>query len=174
MSPRERRSPSNSPAGEKDLSPHPLAPRLEEVEPEADGLTTLRGFIGESRKGGRVRVYLDLSGTSYCEVAADDVVRTAPVDANDQHSPTTVWIKESAQVNLVQVSRLSGEASFIKGALRNRYGGQELSAAANRVVLPASDYFWDCLPPPPPPPGTSWTCFSKSIPCPEPSGMFCY
>ena len=162
-------------AGDADLSPHPLVPGLDELEEETDGLTTLLGFIGPSPKEGRVRVYLELSFSSYCEVANDDVVKTAPVDANDAHSPTIVWIKNSAQVGLVKVGRLTGDASFVSGAIRRRYRGRAVPADLTvkaESIDPCTEWF-DCWPTPLPPKGTSWECYSESIPCPQPSRMFC-
>ena len=169
------RPPSDRP--EVDLSPHPLVPGREQLDAQAgeESLTTIVGFVGPSRSEDRVRVYLDLSFSSYFDVAAADVVQTARVDANDENSPTIVWVGSSAQVGLVRIGRLTGDASFVTGAIRQRHGRGARSARAMTLAAsmdPCTDWF-DCIPKPVPPDPTSWECFSNSIPCPEPTGMFC-
>lgn len=148
--------------GEVDLTPHPLVPGLERDQTHADeGLTTLVGFIGPARTDDRVRVYLDLSFASYCDVAKADIVQTAPVDANDENSPSTVWVNSSAQMRLVSVGRLTGDASFVTGAIRSRHfrrGARYASANRPNTEFPCTIFFI-CDPKPlPPRPGSNWEC----------------
>lgn len=125
-----------------DLSPHPLVPRGDEVGAQPDeGLSTLVGFIGPSEKDARIRVYLDLTFASYCEVATGDIVQTAPVDANDENSPSIVWVNSSAQVGLVSVGRLTGDATFVTGAIRNRH----YRRAARRDLRAGADTAFPCM-----------------------------
>jgi hypothetical protein len=77
-----------------------------------------------------IRVYLDLSFNSFCEVQRADVTRTAPVDGRDPNSPSMVWVGRSAHVRLVSVGRLTGPASFVTGRIRSRY----YAASRPRVV----------------------------------------
>jgi hypothetical protein len=127
-----------------DLTPHPLVPPLEELGAEPDdGLSRLVGFIGPSEKDARIRIYLDLSFASYCEVASADVVQTAPVDVNDSNSPSIVWVKDSAQMRLVSIRRLQGDATLVTGAIRDRY----YRRAARRLVPAEEDTFEDTVPP---------------------------
>ena len=160
-----------------DLTPHRMAPRADgrEIDGAGDGLVTLTGFVGESTKEGYVRVYLDLSFTSYCEVATADVVKTKRVDAADEDSPTVLWVTASAQMGLVSVGRLSGSASFVSGAIRSRYGRGPKPVAAS---LPDTDYpctvFFICKQPPEPSDwcGSDW-CLSEGVPCPTTREIFC-
>jgi len=155
-----------SPDEAPDLTPHPLTPREEEEAAEKlDALTKMVGFIGSSKKDGRVRVYLDMSWSRYIEVSREDVVRTAPVDASDEQSPTVIWVKASAQVGYVTVKRLTGNASFVKGAIQRRYSprrsvgrrtsGRRFAQQRPRAneppfsLDPCTEYY-DCFPPPPP------------------------
>jgi len=114
-----------------DLTPHRLAPRPEADAESESGLTTIVGFVGSSSMDGGVRVYLDLSFASYYEVAATDVVRTKAVDSDDPDSPRALWIRSSAQLDLVRTDRLSGSASFVTGAIRRRFSAR---AAGNYVL----------------------------------------
>ena len=125
-----------------DLTPHRLAPRLEDSQLRADdGLSTLVGFIGHSEQDGSVRVYLDLRFASYVEVRAGDVVQTAPVDAIDENSPSIVWVSSSAQLRLVSIGRLTGDATFVTGAIRSRYYRQ----AARRALSAKPETIFPCM-----------------------------
>jgi hypothetical protein len=104
-----------------DLTPHPLAPA-----PEDDGLADpavaiLVGYLGRARDDALVRVYVDLSFSGYYELLAADVTSTSSVDPADEMSPTAVHLRASAEVSFVRVTRLSGSASFVSGAIRSRY-----------------------------------------------------
>jgi hypothetical protein len=149
-----------------DLRPHRLVPSRDEIEGAPyGGLNTIVGYVGASANEGQVRIYLDLSFGSYCEVASSDVVQTAPVDANDENSPTVVWVKSSAQVELV--GRLTGDASFISGRIRKRFLPR---ASAEAVTLTntfpqCSEVFFcptedPCSTPlcPPPESSSPWGC----------------
>jgi hypothetical protein len=105
-----------------DLTPHPLAP-----EPEDDGLadpavTVVVGYLGRARDDAHVRIYVDLSFSGYYELLAADVTSTSSIDLADEASPTAVYLRASAEVSFVRVTRLSGSASFVSGAIRSRYG----------------------------------------------------
>ena len=112
------------------LTPHPWAPRLEEGEEEHDSaITTIVGFVGSARRQAHIRIYLDLTFSSYCEVAVADVMRTRPVDPDDDVSPTVVWVKASAHVSLMYLGRFSGSASYVTGRIRDansKTGSQEV------------------------------------------------
>jgi hypothetical protein len=140
-----------------DLTPHPLAPRLDSVE--ADGqeaaFSILVGFIGPARQASRVRVYLDLSFGSYCELATGDVVRTRPVDPTDDEGPVAVSVRSSAEMQLVQIGRVTGTADFVTGAIRSSYARRAVYQkpyVENSVICPSSPSM--CPFPGPPQPAT--------------------
>jgi hypothetical protein len=157
-----------------DLTPHRLVPAREELDAGPDGglsgLNTIVGYIGPSEDAGRVRIYLDLSFRRYCEVASSDVVQTASVDANDENSPTTVWVRSTARVALV--GRMTGDASFISGTLRKQFLPRAAAQAVRGSTAPAcSELFFcptadPCSTPLCPPPSSSspWGCDAVVLP----------
>lgn len=104
-----------------DLTPHRLIAKLGEDSLQTGGLAVIVGYVGSSQTQGRVRVYLDLSLGDYCEVARGDVVKTAPVDASDENSPTIVWVNGTARVEVVKVLRMTAEAAFISGSIQSEH-----------------------------------------------------
>ena len=150
------------PEHEVDLTPHRLAPSSDAGLGPEDALTRIVGFVGESSTSGEVRVYLDLSFTSYYQMSSADVVRTESVDPGDADSPRVLWIRASAHVHLVRIDHVSGSASFVTGAIRNQFGARRETAAAG--VVESHDF---CIPHPPVPPGSDW-CLSSGVPCPRP------
>ena len=151
-----------------DLTPHRLVPAQEALDAGPDGglgaLNTIVGYIGRSDDAGQVRIYLDLTFRRYCEVGSSDVVQTAPVDANDANSPTTVWIRSTARVALV--GRMTGDASFISGALRKQFLPRAAAQSVSGSTAPACSEFFFCPTADPcstplcPPPASSspWGC----------------
>jgi hypothetical protein len=142
-----------------------LVPSRDEIEAGPDGgLNTIVGYVGPAANADQVRIYLDLSFGSYCEVASSDVVQTAHVDANDENSPTVVWVKSSARVGLV--GRLTGDASFISGTIRKRFLPRATAQALSESTAPVcSELFFCpsedvCTTPLCPPPASSspWGC----------------
>lgn len=157
---------------EPDLAPHPLAPEPERAQPAeaADALTTLVGFVGRSAVEGHVRVYLDLSFTSYCEVATADIARTRPVDPGDEESPTVIWVKSSARMGMVSVGRLSGNAAYVTGAIRARHRQRAVRRVpvANASLDPCTQWFdcWRDTAAFCPAPDSDW-CLTEGVPCPS-------
>jgi hypothetical protein len=110
---------------EVNLTPHRLSPRPgNKGDLPDEGLTTVIGFIGDADDADRARVYLNLGFDSYVEMAKSDVIRTAPVDSKDENSPTIVWLSNKAQVSVVSVGRMGGDADLVTGSIRSRYGGR--------------------------------------------------
>ncbi|MGV9264858.1 hypothetical protein ACWDRR_09375 [Kitasatospora sp. NPDC003701] len=126
---------------ERDLSPHSFTP-TPGTEPSGDSLTVLVGYVGTGPTDDLIRLYADLSLSSYYEFAADDVVRTASVDPDNASSPRRLWIRDSAQVRLVRVNQVTGPAAFLRGSLRSRFGPRLVSRAVQ--MEPESDPFWTC------------------------------
>ncbi len=105
-----------------DLTPHPLAPEPEDFDGLPDrAVSVIVGYVGRARDDAHVRIYLG-SFSAYYELLTADVVSTSSVDASYEASPTSVYVRASAEVSFVQLSRLSGSASFVSGAIRSRYG----------------------------------------------------
>jgi hypothetical protein len=161
-----------------DFTPHRMAPRArtDSGEDSNAGMAVLTGFVGESAQAGHIRLYLDLSFSSYCEIATKDVVKTKKVDASDDDSPTVLWVTGAAQVGLVRVGQTSGTASFISGAIRDGHAARRATYAERAMALssefPCSMDLFDCEVPGGPLPSNGW-CYSVQI-CPPPgSGIFC-
>jgi hypothetical protein len=115
----------NDDGREVNLAPHRLSPRpRNKADLPDEGLTTVVGFIGDAEDAERVRVYLNLGFDSYVEMAKSDVIRTALVDSQDENSPTIVWVSNKAQVSLVSVGRMGGNADLVTGRIRSRYGSR--------------------------------------------------
>src|SRR5262245_11630674 len=119
------------------LTPHPLAPEPEDDDGLADPTVTMFvGYLGRARDDAHVRLYADLSFSGYYELLAADVVSTSSVDPADEASPTTVYLRASAEIRFVRVTRLSGSASFVSGAIKSRYGQRRQSGGR---FVPAID-----------------------------------
>lgn len=151
---------------EVDLNPHRLAPRRSDRKgkPE-EGLSTITGFIGEADDNDRVRVYLTMTFDSYVEVASSEVVRTAPVDPQDENSPTILWLPRNTQVTMASVGRMPGTAGMASGGIRNRYGGR-VGRGGRRMVMadPVSDILCSvfCKTLPPVQTDNPWECTTVS------------
>ena len=177
---------SSDPPVPKGLEPSPLVERLISGGARPGGQVTIVGHIGRSPSDGHVRVYLDLALSSYCDIAASDILSAAPVDSTSEISPSIVWIKLGAKIDRVDISR---STTVLNGQIQQNYLRQAMRNFAARVrnrLLPmpapadrtdenscficqtdfcpkASD---DC-------PSTGWAC-AHSNNCPPPPGsMFC-
>ena len=150
-----------------DLTAHPLAP-----DPQDDGLanptvTMVVGFLGRARDDAHVRIYVDLSFSSYYEFLAAEVMSTSLVDPADEMSPKAVYVRASAEVSFVRVTRLSGSASFVSGAIRSRYGPRR-PPRGGFVPARFEGYYSDI-----PCPSYPDVCFPPSYGCPPGHTIAC-
>lgn len=106
---------------EPEIRRHPLAPTFDEAAADESGYETLVGFMGDSPREGRVRVYFDLTFRSYCEVDTADIRHTKPLDPADDNGAAVVVVRADADLEYVRVDRVSGSASFVSGAIRARH-----------------------------------------------------
>jgi hypothetical protein len=122
------------------LKPSPLVERLLAGGAQPGGQVTIIGYIGRSPHEGHVRIYLDLKLSSYCDVAADDVVGTAPVDSESEISPSMVWLKVGAKIERVDTSR---STTVLQGQIQESYLEQAIGNYAttlrNLLYKPVKD-----------------------------------
>jgi hypothetical protein len=154
-------------SGEADLTPHPLMANLGDDLRQTGGLAVIVGYVGSSQTHGRVRVYLDLSLGAYCEVARGDVVKTAPVDAQDENSPTIVWVNGTARVEVVKVVRMTAEAAFTSGSIQSEHLREAVDYGLHRNdsqmgVRAGTQTVWCC-----PIRTLEGACESRNIFCPK-------
>ena len=108
------------PGGSSSFS-HPLTRALHPDPDRFGERATVVGYPGPSPQTGRVRVYLDLTFTSYYELDAAAVLDTAPAKANDENSPTVVVIASSAPVDVVRVESGQTQARYLEGSITRGY-----------------------------------------------------
>jgi hypothetical protein len=176
MSPRSTPREGDDSGREVDLTPHRLAPRRTDRKnmPE-EGLTTITGFIGEADDNDRIRVYLNMSFDNYVEVARSDVVRTAPVDAQDENSPTILWVGKNVQITMASVGRIPGAGDMLTGGIRSRYGGRGRGRGMRGMLMadPVSDILCSVFcKQPPVRTDNPWECTTYSDDCTA-GGPFC-
>jgi hypothetical protein len=116
---------SSDPPVPKGLEPSPLVERLISGGARPGGQVTIVGHIGRSPSDGHVRVYLDLALSSYCDIAASDILSAAPVDSTSEISPSIVWIKLGAKIDRVDISR---STTVLSGQIRQNYLQQAMQA----------------------------------------------
>jgi hypothetical protein len=102
----------------KGLEPHPLVEKLVSSGAQPGEHVTIVGYIGRSPGEGRVRVYLNLALSSYCDVAASDILTAAPVDSTNETSPSIIWVKLGAKIDRVDTSR---SGTVLGGQIQQNY-----------------------------------------------------
>lgn len=102
----------------KGLEPHPLVKKLLSSGAQPGENVTIVGYIGRSPGKGRVRVYLNLALSSYCDVAASDILTAAPVDSTSEISPSIIWVKLGAKIDRVDTSR---SGTVLGGQIQQNY-----------------------------------------------------
>jgi hypothetical protein len=140
------------------LSFHPLAPQNPVPTPSVNPPVRLIGFIGPAYTGDRIRVYTDLSFSSYYELGAEAIVQSSAVDAEDANSPAVVWVDGGALVEFVRTSTIRGSAAYVTGAIRRQLRAASSANRARFAPLAAETWELRCWPTPPPPPQTNWEC----------------
>lgn len=141
-----------------ELSFHPLAPQEPVPAPSANPPVRIVGFIGRGYTGDHIRVYTDLSFSSYYELSPEAVVQASAVDADDPNSPAVVLVDGGALVEFVRTSTIRGSAAYVAGAIRRQL--MALSSVHRAGFAPLAAETWEqrCWPTPPPPPQTNWEC----------------
>jgi hypothetical protein len=168
------------------LEPSPLVERLTRAGAEPGGQVTIVGYIGPSPSDGRTRVYLDLTLSSYCDIAASDIVGTAPIDSTSEISPSIVWVKLGAKIDRVDTNR---STTVLQGQIQQTYLSQALrnftARMRNRALLwPAGGGRSDenscfvcasdlCPKPSEGCPSTGWACAPSHGCPPPPKSMGC-
>jgi hypothetical protein len=102
----------------KGLEPHPLVKKLLSSGAQPGENVTIVGYIGRSPGKGRVRVYLNLALSSYCDVAASDILTVAPVDSTSEMSASIIWVKLGAQIDRVDTNR---SRTVLGGQIQQNY-----------------------------------------------------
>ena len=105
--------------GKPDLTPHPLVSKLVPDPDNPPDIVMVEGYLGESKRDGRVRVYVDLDFRSYFEIEEADIVDHVPSDPSDASKPWNILIKGTAKLELVQVVVV--EASYLKGTITSAH-----------------------------------------------------
>jgi hypothetical protein len=103
-----------------DIPIHPLISKMMVNGEPIDSNRIIEGFVGPAEQNENIRIYFDLTFTSYFEIAKVDVLHVESSNANDDNKPTKVWINKSARLEIVTIQRVSIEAAFLQGALTNR------------------------------------------------------
>jgi len=150
---------------------HPLSPRFTPESATADA-EMLVGFVGDAPVESRVRVYSDLSFTSFYEFDRAEVQVAVPVDAHEEDGPTVVKVRGDARIEFVTISRLAGEASYVAGNIRAKYRSAQDDVAFARDELlppyPVSRVYPPCSSLPPPYPVSRVYPPCPSLPPPYP------
>lgn len=110
-------------AREVNLDAHPFVDKLHPNPDEIPDIVALTGYIGSSRKDGRVRLYSDLTFRNYYEIPTSGIIGTAPTDAADENSPTGVHVSADTRLEAVSISSRSIEAGYLKGSISICYLG---------------------------------------------------
>jgi hypothetical protein len=131
-------NPAQPERGGADLPIHPLVKKLlgDAKGPQPDPLVTLVGYIGPSSKADSVRVYTGLDFQAYYEVPRAAVAATEAVDRQDENSPTRVLVKADTPVDVVQVSKQAGPASYFAGSIAGGYLADATAAQLSVGNLP--------------------------------------
>jgi hypothetical protein len=148
---------------------------------QTQGVTLLAGFVGKGDAEGRVRIYPDLTFSSWHDVAGADVVHSIPLPK--ESSPlggSYVWVKGGAEVK-------SGPAAQPQPAVAP--GARAAAAAVPFSVQQTCGIACTAAPPlcPPPPtvsnfscavdctqwPGCTQSCTLASTTCPQTQNQTC-
>ena len=89
---------------EVDLTPDPIARKLEGLGAIPNGCASLKGYLGPANDEGIHRIYLDNSFWKWLEVKAGDIVYRVVTPDNDRDSRDEFWIKRGADVVNCQAS----------------------------------------------------------------------
>jgi hypothetical protein len=109
--------------------------RLIRAGAEPGGQVTIVGHIGPSPSDGTVRVYLDLALSSYCDIAASDVLSAARLDSTSEISPSILWVKLGAKIDRVDIDR---STTVLSGELRQNYLQQTMRSGVANYQAPVA------------------------------------
>ena len=128
-------SPPGPPDQDITITTHPLVAKLLGDSDPPGKYVTVVGYFGPSRTKGNVRLYLSHEFCAYLEIPTGGILSTEPVDRDDENSPTRVYLEKSTTVELVQVSSLSLEASFLEGSIASAFLPGAMDAEGGGVSL---------------------------------------
>ncbi len=101
--------------GRPNLKQDVLVERLRPNPAEPFDAQILTGFLGRSVRDGYWRVYLSSRLDDYVEVAADDILESAPAAADEPMAGTIVWVRrdtvDRGSPQRLEISRLPSRAS---------------------------------------------------------------
>jgi hypothetical protein len=120
-----------------DIPVHPLIKRMKDQGVPVDATRIIEGFVGPAGQDENIRIYFDLTFTSYFETAKVDVVHVESSD-DDESKPARIWIKKSAKLEIVTVQRVSTEAAFLQGSLTNRLGSFQRAMVGSQDLAPST------------------------------------
>lgn len=100
-----------------DLSPDPIVSGDDKFD---EPVLRLRGYVGE-KYSGKVRLYWDLSKTSYYEISESDILDRVHLGDDDG---SLLVIKLSAKLEVVRVGTL--EAIWLQGDITSTYLGEPI------------------------------------------------
>ena len=129
------------------LEPSPPVEKLIAAGAKPGEQVTIVGHIGPSPSRGRVRVYLNLALSSYCDIDASDVLSSARLDSTSELSPSVLWVKLGTKIDRVDIDQ---STTVLSGELRQNYLPQAIRpGVANYQGLPGISYecsqAGDCL-----------------------------
>jgi hypothetical protein len=108
---------SSSPGDPPEIPFNPLVKKiLGDSDPPAD-VVQLVGYVSPSKQDGNVRLYRGLDLQEYYEIPRSGVVCVEPIDSRDDDSPTRLLVKSGTPLELIRITRISGEASFLEGCI---------------------------------------------------------
>jgi hypothetical protein len=136
--------PNNNPSGPNpEIHTHPLVDKLHPDPDSPTDFVVLIGYPGPSREEGKLRLHLDLGFRSYIEIPRDGVILAEPTDREDENSPTRLFVRATATLEVVETSSVSGEAMYMQGAIASAYlaGAAWIGAAQTTPdATPATSY----------------------------------
>lgn len=100
-----------------DTSTHELVTKFLGDTGPPPNVVEFTGYFGPSDIEGNVRLYLGLDFMSYFEIPLTGITSTTPADSTHADSPTCVLVKKEADLELVKMASISGDASFFNGCV---------------------------------------------------------
>ena len=120
-----------------DIPIHPLLKRMKDQGVPADSSRLIEGFVGPAGDDENIRIYFDLTFSSYFAIAKADVLHVES-RKDDESTPVKIWIKKSARLEIVTVQRVSTEAAFLQGSLTNRLRPFQRSVVDSQDLAPST------------------------------------
>jgi hypothetical protein len=104
-----------------DLSPDSIVEQLHPDTEITEAAVTLTGYLGPSSTDDNVRLYSNLSFTSYYEIPKDGILGRAKADPKDEDSATVLRVKSDTRLDIVNSTRRTIEANALSGSITGNY-----------------------------------------------------